>query len=383
MSNWGLQKALFAALNEIGDWKAYDAVPQGAAFPYVVMDGQLANDAQLLSHPREDVRLYLSVWSRVKGQEEVLRIMRAIKDALHNRRLPLEDGYLVSLTVSRMLTQKDIGDETYIGYVTLNLRLSPGRLPMPTINRASPWLTNKAKPEIPGAARPGFRVTIYLDGARAGETVADENGEWLFTFAPLASGTYVVTARQSDAAGNKSPLSLPLTMIVDTLAPDAPIILTASPFVTTNTMPVIGGTAEAGATITIYLDDEWDGETEADDDGAWSFAVPGLFAGNSYEVFATATDAAGNTSAPSAPLTLVVNHPLAIEGEPVTLGIMGEAYAGFTASVPPQHGVPPFAFSLLNAAPGLSIDADTGEVSGTLTQAGIFEAITVQVEDSE
>lgn len=125
MSNWSLQKALFAALNEIGDWKAYDAVPQGAQFPYVVMDGQLANDAQLLSHPREDVRLYLSVWSRVKGQEEVLRIMRAIKDALHNRRLPLEDGYLVSLTVARMLTQKDIGDETYIGYVTLNLRLSP------------------------------------------------------------------------------------------------------------------------------------------------------------------------------------------------------------------------------------------------------------------
>lgn len=256
-------------------------------------------------------------------------------------------------------------------------------LPAPVILTPSPIISNTGDiGPITGTAEPNATVKVSINGA---EHIIDAapDGAWEWQPPHLDGGNYSVTAQQRIGLGPYSEHSPPLQIIVDTLAPDAPVIITASPFVTTDTTPQVTGMAEAGATITIYLDGDEYGETEADDDGAWSFAFDDLDAGETFEVTATATDAAGNTSAPSIPLVLTINHPLEITGTPVTEGVVGEAYAGFTASVPPLHGVPPFTFSLLNAAPGLSIDAVTGEVSGTLGQAGIFEGIIVQVEDSE
>lgn len=269
--------------------------------------------------------------------------------------------------------------------LTLQVDLTPPAAPV--ITTPSPLITNNNMPPIAGTAEPLAAVQLHLDGAASGQPVAaDETGNWSKTFGAIAAGSYEVTATARDAAGNISAPSAPLALTIDLTPPEAPVItVPTSPFVTTNREPEFEGTAEALAAVTIYLDGEEYMVTAADENGDWAFAFDELDIGT-YEVTATATDQAGNESAPSAALTLTVNEPLAIEGSPVTLAVQGEAY-GFTVSVPAGRGVPPFTFRLAGSSgvvpAGFSVDADTGEVSGPLTQPGIFPAIIIEVEDSE
>lgn len=125
MSSWPLHVAIYNAVEAVsGSWKVYDAVPADAAFPYVVIDSQMPMDEQLLVTQRERIRVYLSVWSKVKGQREVLQIMASIKAALQNNKLALSAGRTVSLVVTTERTQKDIADETYTGLMTLEVRVN-------------------------------------------------------------------------------------------------------------------------------------------------------------------------------------------------------------------------------------------------------------------
>lgn len=125
MSSWPLHVAIYNAVEAVsGSWKVYDSVPANAAYPYVVIDSQQATDIQLLNLQRERIRVYLSVWSIVKGQREVLQIMASIKAALQNNRIALSSGQVVSLVVVTETTQRDIEDETYTGLMTLELRVN-------------------------------------------------------------------------------------------------------------------------------------------------------------------------------------------------------------------------------------------------------------------
>ncbi len=81
---------------------------------------------------------------------------------------------------------------------------------------------------------------------------------------------------------------------LDTEAPGAPVITAADGGLLT-------GTAEPLATIEVLDDGHSIGTTTAGADGSWSFPIP---AGGRHTYTARATDAAGNTSAPSAPRTV-------------------------------------------------------------------------------
>lgn len=113
----GLYQLLTAAL----DCPVYDAVPEGAAPPYVVIDYEVASNADMLNRRMDRRLLYLSVWSTYQGQREVKEIMAAITAALHNARLAIPSGRSTQIRIQRTSTNREPDGRTYQGQVVLSL----------------------------------------------------------------------------------------------------------------------------------------------------------------------------------------------------------------------------------------------------------------------
>src|SRR5439155_10234055 len=129
-------------------------------------------------------------------------------------------------------------------------------------------------------------------------TVAGAGGSWSLTLPTLADGSYTVTARATDGAGNVSLESSPISLIVDTAAPAAPVIaVPANGSFTNDSTPLVSGTAEPFATVAVSLDGTVEGTTIASGTGAWTFTLPVPASDGGHTLVATATDAAGNTNA--------------------------------------------------------------------------------------
>ncbi|MCE4226781.1 hemagglutinin [Methylobacterium sp. C25] len=202
---------------------------------------------------------------------------------------------------------------------------------------------NTATPTITGHAEAGSTVvTITADGTVIGTVVSAPDGSFSLTpTQPLPDGVSTLSASARDAAGNLSAVSAPLTVTIDTHAPDAPSIATfTGP--TNSATPTITGTAEAGATVTISDNGTVLGTALAGADGTFSF-TPGSALGEGLNTLsATAHDAAGNASAASAAVALTIDT--AAPGAPTisaftgptsdsTPTITGAAEAGTTVTV--------------------------------------------------
>lgn len=76
-----------------------------------------------------------------------------------------------------------------------------------------------------------------------------------------------------------------------------------------------------------------------------------------------------------------IANSLAVSAEPVTTAAVSTAYGGFTVSA--SGGQSPYVYSVWGGAlpDGLALDAATGAVSGTPTQAGAYTA-TIAVTDA-
>ena len=123
----------------------------------------------------------------------------------------------------------------------------------------------------------------------------------------MTDGTYTVTATATDAAANVSNASAGFPLVVDTTAPAAPVVVSSTPGSPSNTAtPVVAGTSEANATITVSDGTSTIGTTTANGSGNWSVTVASMTDGT-YTVTATATDAAANVSNASAGFALVVD----------------------------------------------------------------------------
>ncbi|MDR0416823.1 MAG: Ig-like domain-containing protein [Propionibacteriaceae bacterium] len=161
---------------------------------------------------------------------------------------------------------------------------------------------DEARPVISGTGEPGAVVTVDDGGTAVCETVVAADGTWsCVPDADLGEGGHTLTATQEDAAGNVSTPSAPITVTVDTVAPDPPVVLSpAAGQAVADGTPVVTGTAEPGTTVTVV--DETGRPlcaAQADATGAWSCESAALGDGP-HTVTVTATDPTGNTSAPAA-----------------------------------------------------------------------------------
>ncbi|KJI58030.1 adhesin [Enterobacter kobei] len=180
--------------------------------------------------------------------------------------------------------------------------------------------TDDTTPTLNGTATANATVTVYENGQPIGTALADGTGAWSFTpSTPLSSGSHTWTATVTDAAGNVSPASPGFTLVVDTTAPNAPVISQAiddvgsitgpltSGQTTDDTVPRLVGTSEPFATVNIYEGTTLVGTGTADGTGNWSIVLNTTLATGAHSFTAQATDAAGNTSVSSASFSLTID----------------------------------------------------------------------------
>jgi large repetitive protein len=201
-------------------------------------------------------------------------------------------------------------------------------------------LTNETKPHLTGSGEAGAVITVYDNGTEIGQVTVDNLGSWSFT-PPLAlvDGSHLLTVTATDAAGNVSG-DASYTLRVDATAPNAPQIvaaeiegmegnvLLANGSVTNQTEPLLEGNAEANSTVTLYNNGAFLATVQADGSGAWSY-MPGTGLSEGLHVItATATDAAGNTSAISSGFSVQIDvtappvpaAPLVTDNQPPVVG---------------------------------------------------------------
>jgi len=173
---------------------------------------------------------------------------------------------------------------------------------------------------LTGSAEPGSLVTVSRSGAGVvGAIVADGSGDWTFDYTgtSLADGSHVFSAIATDAAGNTGAVSATFTAVVDTVAPDVPLLagvstdtgVSSSDRITADTTLVIQGTAEPDSTVALHRSGAGAiGTTQADGSGQWTFDSTGTtLADGAHGFSATATDLAGNTSDASSSLLVTID----------------------------------------------------------------------------
>lgn len=180
-------------------------------------------------------------------------------------------------------------------------------------------ITNDSRPTFNGTGEAGATITLYDNGIAYATTTVNSNGFWSFTpTAPLGEGDHIFTARATDAAGNQGDPSGDFQIIVDTLVPNAPSIVTVTDNVgttqiltsgqlTNDNTPTLAGVTEADSIVTIRDNGAVIGTTISDENGNWSFTPAPALGEGSHSLTATVTDGAGNISPATPPFVVVVD----------------------------------------------------------------------------
>ncbi|UNY98289.1 Ig-like domain-containing protein [Zhouia spongiae] len=177
---------------------------------------------------------------------------------------------------------------------------------VPTVPTVNELVTNDTTPTITGTADSVDELTVAVNGVTYSEGDGNlvDNGDdtWTLTIPAgneIPDGIYNVSAIATDAAGNPSTDVTTDELTIDTIAPTVP---TVNELVTNDTTPTITGTADSVDELTVAVNGitytEGDGNLVDNGDNTWALTIP---AGSElpegvYDVMATTTDVAGNTS---------------------------------------------------------------------------------------
>ena len=150
----------------------------------------------------------------------------------------------------------------------------------------------------------------------------------------LPDGEITVCVVGVDENGVQQPFSSAAhaSWVKDTTAPTAPTIVSAAGNTSVTTviyssglLPVINGTAETNATVTIYHGENPLRTLTANSAGAWTYTPSANMEPGTYTITATATDAATNQSSASATVTLVIDNQA--PAAPAITGVAGKTGA--------------------------------------------------------
>jgi hypothetical protein len=171
---------------------------------------------------------------------------------------------------------------------------------------------NTTSQALTGSAVAGAKISVFDGSTLLGTTTAGTTGQWSYTLGQLVNGGHTLTATATTSAG-VSAKSAALAFTVDTIAPGAPASLADSAIVNgvvdsahNTTTQALTGTAEAGATVTVFDGATKLGVATASSTGQWSYTV-GQLADGAHSLTAAAADQAGNIGAASGALTFSVN----------------------------------------------------------------------------
>lgn len=184
---------------------------------------------------------------------------------------------------------------------------APGAPVLTGTSPASPSRTNVAT--FSGMAEPSTTLRFFSDAfcsvALSGTTTADANGEFHGQLTLPRNTTTQVRANATDASGNVSLCSNPLSFTHDDLSPNAPYFGATSPLSpsTSATSFTVSLSFEAQATVEVFSQANCAGPvtlTQASPSGALSFPVT-VAANTATDFSARVTDLAGNLSPCSLP----------------------------------------------------------------------------------
>ncbi|POZ59949.1 Ig-like domain-containing protein, partial [Chromobacterium alticapitis] len=239
-------------------------------------------------------------------------------------------------------------------------------------------VTSNSQPTVTGTAEAGSTVTVYVDGSAVGTATANGSGAWSYNLSSsLADGSHSIRATATDAAGNVSGQSTGDNLVVDTAAPSAPSGLALSVAsdtgsshadgVTSNNQPTVTGTAEAGSTVTVYVDGRAVGTTTANGSGAWSYNLSSSLADGNHSIKATATDAAGNISGQSTADNIVVDTAAPSAPSGLALSVASDTGSSHTDGVTSNNQ--PTVTGTAEAGSTVTVYVD-GRAVGTTTANG-------------
>ncbi|WP_235186730.1 Ig-like domain-containing protein, partial [Serratia sp. DD3] len=178
-------------------------------------------------------------------------------------------------------------------------------------------VTDDSQPLISGIGTAGDTVFVYTTDAAGqhliGSAVVQDNNTWSMSpELPLLEGSNQLVIIAQDPAGNRSNFSSPsydvtLYIPVSTEPSIGSVVDNAEPHVgplqkddvTNDTTPTLSGSATANSLVNIYDNGELIGSTTANGKGEWSFTPDVALKDGNHNLTTTATDIAGNVSAPS------------------------------------------------------------------------------------
>jgi endoglucanase len=173
-------------------------------------------------------------------------------------------------------------------------------------------LTSALNLSILGEGAAGSPITIAYDGPNGAHgtfnATIGAGGAWWADTGFLTEGSYLFTAFAGFDTGPQGTPSQPMSVTIDRTAPTTPLITTAAGY-TRLTTPILKGTAEKNSVVSIYVDGAASPLAQATTDayGNWTIRLPKLPDGP-HTFAASATDAAGNASALSAAIPIIIDH---------------------------------------------------------------------------